>query len=188
LKELTISSSTIYKGKSFSFKTDLVRLPDGREASKDYVAYPEAVGIVPFINDNDIVLVRQYRYPVKREIYEIPAGKLDDPSEDIDTAACRELLEETGYKAGKLKLFCSYFPCAGYSTERLHLFSARDLEPGSDDPDDDEFIKNEIVSFDRALAMIGEGKIEDSKTIIALLYLKVNGLSAAAPSGEKTGG
>ncbi len=176
LKEHTINSSIIHTGKSFSFKSDLVRLPDGREAKKDYVFYPEAVGIVPFIDKTDIILVRQFRYPIGRVIYEIPAGKLDSPSEDLKSAAERELLEESGYKAQKLELFCSYFPCPGYSTERLHLFKASDLAAGSTDPDDDEFIACERVPFEKALSMIDEGKIEDSKTIIALLYLKVHGL------------
>jgi ADP-ribose pyrophosphatase len=176
LTEHKISGVTVHEGRSFSFKSDLVRLPDGREAKKDYVFYPEAVGIVPFINKSDIILVRQFRYPVGRVIYEIPAGKLDSPSEDLKSAAERELLEEAGYRAGKLELFCSYFPCAGYSTERLHLFRARDLAAGSTDPDDDEFIACEKVPFEKAVAMIDEGKIEDSKTIIALLYLKVHGL------------
>jgi ADP-ribose pyrophosphatase len=176
LKEHTVSSSIVHKGKSFSFKSDTVRLPDGREAKKDYVFYPEAAGIVPFINKSDIILVRQYRYPVGRFLYEIPAGKQDSPSEDIMSAAERELLEETGYRAGRLRLFCSYFSAPAYSTEKLHLFIGSDLEPASTNPDEDEFIECEKVPFEKAYEMIGEGKIEDAKTIIALLYLKLHGI------------
>ncbi len=170
-----LESRTLHKGRSFSFKSDRVKLPDGRETKKDYVFYPEAVGIVPFIGKDDIILVRQFRYPVGQVLYEIPAGKLDHPDEDLKVAAYRELLEETGYKAGKLERFCSYFPCPGYSTEKLHLYTGTDLCPGDVSPDEDEFITCEKVSFKNALKMIDEGKIKDSKTIIALLYIRIHG-------------
>lgn len=176
LKESTIESRVVFEGKSFNFKSDIVRLPDGREARKNYVAYPQAVGIVPFIGKSDILLERQFRYPVGHVLYEIPAGKLDDPSEDLKSAAERELLEETGYRAGRLELFCSYFPAPAYSTEKLHIFTGSDLRAGSTDFDEDEFIETEIVPFERAFEMIAEGKIEDSKTIIALQYLKIHGV------------
>ncbi len=170
LIEETLQSKIVYQGKSFSFKSDRVSLPNGKEAQKDYVFYPEAVGIVPFINPKEIILVEQFRYPAGKSLLEIPAGKLDSPDEDRKEAAERELLEETGYKAAKMKYLCSYYSCAGYSTERLTLYKSADLTLESQSLDEDEFIKVKIVPFEKALQMIQNGTIEDSKTIIALLY------------------
>jgi len=172
LKEETIESRVVWKGRAFSFKSDTILLPDGRIAQKDLVSYPEAVAIIPFIDSENIVLVRQFRYPVGKVLYEIPAGKLDSPDEDIKKAAERELQEEIGYYAEKLLYLVSYYSAPGYSSEKLHIFRAENLRESTLDPDEDEFIEKDIVPLKRAYDMIASGEIEDSKTLIALLYIK----------------
>lgn len=172
LKEDTVESRVIWKGKSFSFKSDKIRLPDGRIVQKDLVAYPEAVAVIPFIDPDNIILVRQFRYPVGKVLYEIPAGKLDSPDEDIKKAAERELQEEIGYYAEKLLYLVSYYSAPGYSSEKLHIFKAENLKESVLKPDEDEFIEKEVVSLKKAYEMIDSGEIEDSKTLVALLYIK----------------
>jgi ADP-ribose pyrophosphatase len=170
--EKTLSRREIYRGRSFSFYSDDVLLPNGKRTKKDYVKYPEAAAIVPFLDKENIILIRQFRYAVGKTIYEIPAGKFDDPKENKAKAAKRELLEETGYESGKMKYLFSYYPCAGYSTEMIHIFRADGLVLKEQMPDEDEFIRTEIVSYKKALDWVRGGKIVDSKTILALLYLK----------------
>lgn len=168
--EKTISRNELYRGRSFSFYSDEVVLPNGKKAKKDYVKYPEAVAIVPFIDEENIILIHQYRYPVGKAIYEIPAGKLENPKENKIQAAKRELLEETGYECKKMKFLFSAYPSAGYSTETIHIYRADKLVLKEQRPDDDEFIRPEIVPFEKALEWVKAGKIVDSKTIQALLY------------------
>jgi ADP-ribose pyrophosphatase len=172
LTESRIDSTELYRGRSFSFMTDRVRLPDGREAKKDYVKYPHAVGIVPFFEDGRVLLIRQFRYPAGVELFEIPAGKIDDPAEAPLLAARRELREETGFEAEAITPILSYFPCAAYSTEVIHLFRAEGLRAGATDPDDDEFIENAVFSYPETLEMIRDGRIRDGKTILSLSALR----------------
>lgn len=172
LPEKTLSKKELYRGRSFSFYSDEVLLPNGKKGVKDYVKYPEAVAIIPVIDRDHIILIRQFRYAVGKTIYEIPAGKIDDPKESRKKAAVRELREETGYHAKKMEYLFSYYPCAGYSTEMIHIFRASELALKGQDPDDDEFIRTEIVPLKKALEWVHNGKIADSKTIIALLTLR----------------
>lgn len=169
LPEKTLSKTELHRGRSFSFFSDEVLLPNGKKGVKDYVKYPEAVAILPFVDSENIVLVRQFRYAVGKTIYEIPAGKIDDPKESKQKAAGRELREETGYHAKKMRYLFSYYPCAGYSTEMIHIFRADGLTQKEQSPDEDEFIQPEIVPFRKALEWVNSGKIVDSKTIIAIL-------------------
>lgn len=168
LVEETLSSKVVLQGKSFSFVSDEVRLPDGRTATRNWVNYPEAVVILPYVDEEHIVLIEQYRYSLKRTIFELPAGKIDDPSELRDKAALRELLEETGYRADRIEYRFSFYPAVGYSSEVLHAYTATGLTAGEDRPDDDEFINTRIVSFDEAMEMVREGRICDSKTMLLL--------------------
>ncbi len=170
IPEKTLSSELIYKGKAFSLYSDLVLLPDGRQTKKDVVLYPEAVAVLAFNEEKKIVLEKQYRYSVKQFLYEIPAGKLDDPKEDPLEAAKRELLEETGFLAGKLTYLFSYFPAVGYSTEKIYVFKAENLNLKKQDLDEDEFIEVFFYSIDKVLNMIKNGEIMDAKTILSVLY------------------
>jgi ADP-ribose pyrophosphatase len=150
--------------------SDEVKLPDGRTATRNWVNYPAAVVILPYIDDERIVLIEQYRYSLKRTIFELPAGKIDDPSEPKESAASRELLEGDRIPRRKDGILFSFYPAVGYSSEILHAFTARDLVFDRDDPDDDEFIDTHIVPISEALEMIRRGEICDSKTMLLLFH------------------
>jgi ADP-ribose pyrophosphatase len=168
--EVLVSSETIYKGKAFSFCSDIVKLPNGKMARKDYVKYPQAVAILAFLNDKRIILEKQFRYPVGKLLYEIPAGKIDDPLEPKEKAAERELLEETGFKANRMEYLFSYFPAVGYSSEVIHVFKAAEITKESQDLDEDEFIDVISMELDEVVEKIKNHEIEDAKTIISILY------------------
>lgn len=169
-KEKIYKKNKIYNGKAIDFCCDKIILPNNKKAVREYIQHPGAVAIVPFINKNDIIMVKQYRYPVNKITYELPAGKLDK-KESLLTCAKRELKEETGYSARKIKKLISFYPSTAFSDEELHIYFATDLIQGKTNPDDDEFIEKVTVPFKQAIRMIKDGKIKDAKTIIALLYI-----------------
>ncbi|MBI5631711.1 MAG: NUDIX hydrolase [Elusimicrobia bacterium] len=168
LVETLIKKNPVYRGNAVDFCVDRVRLPDGRSATREYLDHPGAVGVVPFLDAKTVVLVRQYRHPVGEITLELPAGKLDRGEKAL---ACvrRELREETGYSAGKIRFLLDYWPTPAFASERLHLFVAEGLVPGVHEPDCDEFIETEVLPFKRALGLVRSGKILDSKTVIGLL-------------------
>lgn len=172
-KEKLYKRRRIYDGKVVKFSADLIRLPDGKKALREYLEHPGAVAALPLLPDGKIVLVRQYRYPVKQITYEIPAGKLDGKESAISCVK-REIEEETGFKAKKVKKIFSYFPTPAFGTEIIHIFLAEDLKKGSFKPDHDEFIQTTTVSFKTALKWVRTGKIKDSKTVIALLLYAID--------------
>lgn len=145
-----------------------MRLPDGREASREVVLHPGAVAILPLLADGRVLLVRQYRHPIGRELLEIPAGKLDVPGESPQECAARELREETGYEAAEWKELFTFYTSPGFTNEAITLFRASGLkEVGS--PASGEIAGIEIVAGGAIPAMIGAGEITDGKTILALL-------------------
>jgi ADP-ribose pyrophosphatase len=146
-----------------------VQLPNGNVTSREYVKHPGAAAVLPFVDKERIIFVRQYRYTIGEETYEIPAGKIDAGETPLECVT-RELEEETGYKSKKFEPLISFYPTSALSTELLHIFSAFKLEMGTLSPDEDEFVDTKIVSFKDALSMIEDGCIKDAKTIIALLY------------------
>ncbi len=170
LKEKLYKKNRIYAGKVVDFYSDEIILPNGKKAVREYLAHPGAVAVVPFINETDIIMVKQYRYPVNKITYELPAGKLDR-KESLLKCARRELKEETGYGAKKIKKLISFYPSTAFSDEELHIYSACGLIEGKENPDEDEFINRVIVPFKKALNMVKTGKIKDAKTVIALLYI-----------------
>jgi ADP-ribose pyrophosphatase len=165
--EETISSRVLQAGRSFSFKTDEVRLPSGRVTRRDIVVHPGAVAIVA-VDGPEIVMVRQYRYAAGRELLEIPAGTLE-PGEDPDACAARELQEETGYTAKTWRKLLSCYTAPGYSSEVIHIYAAEGLEPVGQSPENDESINVERINFDDALRMIEGNMIEDAKTVAGVL-------------------
>lgn len=170
LKETVYKKNRIYTGKAVNFCKDDIVLPNGNKAVREYIDHPGAVAIVPFINKTDIIMVKQYRYPVDKITYEIPAGKLDK-KESLLKCAKRELKEETGYSTKNIKKLISFYPSTAFSNEELIIYTAKDLVPGKQNPDEDEFIQNAVVPFKQALQMIKNGRIKDAKTVIALLYI-----------------
>ncbi|MDJ0269965.1 MAG: NUDIX hydrolase [Aigarchaeota archaeon] len=168
--EETISSEVVFRGRVFSVVRDRVR-HGSREYVREVVVHPGAVAIIAMTGAGELLLVRQFRYPAGRYLVEIPAGTLEE-GESPENCAMRELEEETGYKAGKIEKITEFFLAPGYSTERIHLFIAYELERSTASPDVDEHITLLKARVEEALAMIEKGEIIDAKTIAALLYLK----------------
>jgi ADP-ribose pyrophosphatase len=168
LTEHRLSSETVYTGKIITVRHDTVRLPDGREATRDVVEHPGAVAVVPVTGDGKVVLVRQYRHPVARLLLEVPAGKLDKGERPEDCAR-RELEEETGYQAGSLEHLATFFTAPGFSDEQMHLYAARDLRKTSQNTDQDEFIDIEYYTPAQIRKLLADKEISDAKTLVGLL-------------------
>lgn len=165
--EEKLSSTLLKEGKHFSFYNDKVKLPNGRETERNIVKHPGAVAIIA-VHEDEIVLIKQYRYATGKFLLEIPAGTLEE-GEDPYQCAVRELQEETGYAAsGWSRLFQSYM-VPGYSNEILYFFLAEGLTEVKANPEDDEDIEVQRYSVNEVLNMIEINEIEDAKTIMAVL-------------------
>ena len=177
-KERFRRTLTVHRGRAVDFRIDEIRLPDGRTARREFLAHPGAVGALAFAPDGKILLVKQYRYPVGEFTLEIPAGKLSKGEAPL---ACvrRELEEETGFVAGKIRKLISFWPTAAFSDEVIHLYIAENLRPTRMKPDDDEYLELVRVSPEQFDRLIRQGKIHDSKTLIAHLYWKTFGALSA---------
>src|SRR5207302_7393343 len=136
--------------------------------NREYLTHPGAVGVLAFTRDGQILLVKQFRYPVGKFTLEIPAGKLAQ-GEDPLKCVRRELEEETGFVAKKIQKLLSFWPTAAFSNEVIHLYVAQDLRPTRMHPDDDEYLELVTVTPARLDTMIRQGKIQDSKTLISYL-------------------
>ncbi|ACJ75832.1 nudix hydrolase [Thermosipho africanus TCF52B] len=166
--EKKISSKEIFKGLLLHVKKDEVMLENGRKSFREYVLHPGAVAVVPILDDNKVVLVKQFRYPIGKQLLEIPAGKFDFKDEDPLECAKRELKEETGFDA-KDYLYLGYIHTTpGFSNEVIHLYLARNLESGQSNPDEDEIIDVEIEDFNTVLQKCINGEITDAKTIAGI--------------------
>ncbi|MEN6521350.1 MAG: NUDIX hydrolase [Armatimonadota bacterium] len=168
LAEKVISTKRIYDGKILNLRVDTVILPDGREAKREIVEHRGAIAVVPLLDTTKVVMVKQYRRSAGEVLLEIPAGVMEK-DEDAETSANRELMEEIGYKAGKLTRMYSTFLAPGYSEEMLHTFLAEDLVPARAKADDDEFIEIVTIELSDAVKMIRSGEIKDAKTASGLL-------------------
>jgi ADP-ribose pyrophosphatase len=168
LSEQQIKSEKIFDGQILKLYFDQVRLPNGKTATREKISHPGAVGIVPVSDDGNILLVRQYRYPVDDITIEIPAGKIDK-REEPEKCARRELAEEVGAVNGDLKLLTSFYTTPGFCDELLHLYIATGFQISDNNLDEDEFLDIVSIKLDEASRWIQEGKIKDSKTIIGIL-------------------
>lgn len=168
LKEELIESHIIYRGRVVTLRIDTVRLPSGRTARREIVEHRGAVAIVPLLNPETVLLIRQYRQAVGETLLEIPAGTLE-PNEPPDLCARRELEEETGHTARRLRKLFSQYLAPGYSQEVLHVYLAEDLTPAAQQLDEDELVELVPTPLREVETMILQGQIKDSKTIAGLL-------------------
>jgi ADP-ribose pyrophosphatase len=162
-----LRSEKKYVGKVFDLIVDEIEYPSGNKSIREVASHPGGAVVVAVLPNNDLVLVRQFRYPVQDFIYELPAGKLN-PGEDPADCARRELEEETGYLAGLWKPLASIFTTPGFCNERLHLFLATDLrksEKGQQLEEGEATLTVETFPLHRVINMIETGKIDDAKTI-----------------------
>lgn len=171
LRESRLTSDWVYQGHFLKVRRDTVRLPDGAQATREYVVHPGAVLIVPIMDDGRLLLERQYRHPIGRVMWEFPAGKLD-AGEDPSLCAQRELQEETGYRARQWAHAGVLHNAIAYSTEGIEIFFARGLEAGAPHLDDGEFIETFALSPADLDAACAKGEVTDAKTLIGLLWLQ----------------
>ncbi len=161
------ASSRMYDGRVLNLRVDQVLLEDGTQSTREVVEHRGAVAIVPMLNNGHVLLVRQYRYPIGKELLEIPAGTLEI-GEDPQTAAERELEEETGYKAEHVTKITEIYMAPGYATEKIHVYLATNLQRSKPQLDKDERIEIEPIPFSAALQKVRSGEICDAKTVCGL--------------------
>ena len=165
---MTSNCTELYSGKVLRLCREVHTLPNGRTGNFEIVHHSGGAAILPILPTGEVLLIRQFRPVAGKMVIEIPAGRLDANETPADCAR-RELEEETGYRAGTLLDLGSTLPSIGYSDERIHLFAAIDLTLGRMAQEDHEFIEFLPVPLDEAMAMAGDGRIDDAKTQLALL-------------------
>ena len=169
LKESTKSTSVVYNGDFLDVRRDEVFLPNGKIGLREWINHPGAVCCVPLLSDGRIALIKQYRYPLRKVMIELPAGKLEK-GENPEICAIRELEEEIGYKANKLTFLANIHPAIGFANEKMWIYYAEELEKTNQKLDSDEFIEIIPTKLEDALEMVWNGEITDVKTIIGLIW------------------
>ena len=172
LEEKTLSSEQKFDGKIVKLYVDSVELEDGKKSSREVIKHPGGVCVLPMDEEGNVLFVRQFRYPHKKVLLEIPAGKLEygeNPSE----CGIRELKEETGCTCDRYEYLGSLIPTPAYCGEVIHMYLARGLHYGEQKLDSGEFLDIEKIPLDRAVEMIMNNEIEDSKTQIAVLKTRL---------------
>ena len=164
LEEKTISTKKIYSGKIIDVRVDTIETPNGRQALRELVDHPGGVGVVAITDDDKIILVKQFRKPFEKAIFEIPAGKIDKGEEHY-TCGVRELEEETGFKARKFEYLGCIYPSPGFANETTHMYLATELYEGCTNFDDDEYLDIEFFDVDTVMDMIMNNELNDAKTV-----------------------
>lgn len=164
-EEKKISSKTIFSGKIVKLEVDEIELPNGKRSVRECVRHSGGAAVL-LIKDDKVLLVKQFRYLYGKEIYEIPAGKLNE-GEDGKIAAARELEEETGYKAELVRLLDLY-PSVGYTDEIIRIYFAKSFTYTKQNLDEDEYLSYEFIPIDKVKKMIDDGEICDAKTVTAI--------------------
>ena len=169
-----MSGRIVYKGRVFSVEVDKVALPNGREAELAIVRHRQSVVLIPVRDDGQVVMIRQYRHALGRDIWELPAGNVDD-GESAEAAAARECEEEIGQVPTKIERVGSFYPTPGYCDEEMVFFRVSGLRPPAPDsthePDEDEDIESRAMPPANAKAMVERGEIVDLKTAYALTLI-----------------
>jgi ADP-ribose pyrophosphatase len=160
----------LHQGRELKITLDQVRLPNGHELELEMVHHPGAAAVVPFVTDDEVLLLRQYRWAAAQWIYEIPAGKLRSGEAPADCAT-RELEEEVGQRAGRLERLGDIWTAPGFTDELITLFAARDLTPVAQALEPDEVLEVERVPLTRALELVRDGRFRDAKSLCALLHV-----------------
>ena len=166
--EPTIESKDIYQGRIIKLRVDTVQLPSGRTTTREIVEHEDAVCVVPIDENNNVLMVRQYRKAAQLNLLEVPAGGVE-AGETPDETALRELQEEVSVTSGSLRRLSGFWVSPGWATEFMHAYLAMDLTPASLPADDDEYISVERVPLDSIPGLIESGEIQDSKSIASLL-------------------
>lgn len=164
----------VYCGKVLNLRLDTIKTKDERTVTWEIVEFKNAVTVVPLIDGNRVLMIKQYRHAIGEELIEFPAGTFKE-DETPEEAALRELKEETGYEAGEMKKVMEFYTVPGLGTELMHLFVAKNLKKGEKKLDQDEEIENLVLTLDEAFDLLYKGIIKDGKTIIGLFYLKLYG-------------
>ena len=171
LREETIRSEEVFSGRLVKLRVDTVRLPNGRQTTREVLVHRGAVAAVPLLDGDKLVMVRQFRQAAGEVLLEIPAGTLD-PGEDPFACVARELEEETGYRADKITLMFRSYLAPGYSSEMLHTFLAEDLTQVEAHAEADEFLEVVELPMAEAVEKIVSGEIKDAKSICGILMAK----------------
>jgi len=164
-------TETAFRGRAFDVRQDQVSLPDGNQARLDVIVHNESVVMIPLDADGLIWFIRQYRHPAQKELLELPAGVME-AGEQPEYSAGREIREEIGMAAGKLRKLGAFFLAPGYSTELMHVYLATGLNEDPLQPDRDEFIRVEKISVQEAYRLAESSQIQDAKTLAALLLAR----------------
>lgn len=167
-----LNRELIYKGSIIDYYKDTVQVPNGNIVKWDFIGHKGAAAIVPITRDEKILMVSQYRNALDRYTLEIPAGGLNGPEEPTKVAAMRELEEETGYRTEDVEFLISIRTTVAFCNEKIDIYVAKHLIPSKQNLDEDEFIHVEAYGMEELEKMIYEGKIQDSKTISAILAYK----------------
>jgi len=170
-----IHREPVYAGRIVELNLDTVRFPDGSTGTLELIRHRGAAAVLPLLSppdaaDPEVLLVRQYRYATGGYVYEVPAGMPDREGEPWEACAHRELEEETGFRAGRLRYLTRIYTTPGFTDEVIHLFAAWELEPGESRLDDDEFVEVVQVPFSTAVEWVGDGTIVDCKSIATILF------------------
>lgn len=168
MSELSAARRVIFRGRKIDLALQSVRLADGATEEREVVLHRGAVALVPMVDDDHVCLVRNDRYAIGKVLLEVPAGTID-AGESPDATAARELAEETGYTAGQIVRVREWFVSPGVMNERMFLYLCTELRPGSTAHQPDERLEPVVVPWADALTMVRDGRIEDAKTLLALL-------------------
>lgn len=177
-----LKSQTVYRGKVIQLKVEEVMEPDGCETKRAVVYHPGSAVVIPYLPDGRIILVRQYRHAVRQSLWELVAGGIEKGETPRQTAQ-RELREETGYRARRVKPLIEFYPSPGIMSEEMHLFEAHGLTPAPSPADADERIETGIFTFSELMEMVRGKQLKDGKTLVGLMWVRV-GLMWARDAGR----